>query len=278
VGRNGSSPIRVASFGHALFAAILIAIGIVGLVTRDFGVIWSGVPKATPARAAIAWLCAFVCIGCGIGILLRRTALLAARVLFLFLVAWMLAFRVPLLFTMRGAPAAWWVCGETAVVMAGAWVLCVWFGARSRLAFATGDSGVRIAGMLYGLALIPFGVAHFTFLERTVGLVPGWLPWHTAWAYFTGGAFVAAGIALVLGVFAPLAATLSTIEMGLFTVIVWVPIVVRGTDAANWNEFVDSVAMTAGGWLVADACVRSLRTSFGLSRSARSISLSSAAK
>ena len=158
----------VASLGHGVFAATIIALGILGLVKGDFAPIWTGVPKGFPAREALAYLCALVSLVSGIGLLWQRTAVVASRVLLISLLTWLLLFRVPLIFRAPTATVTWWACGETAVMVAGAWVLYAWFaGARGgkRRGFVTGDKGLRIARVLYGLALIPFGVAHFTFLE-----------------------------------------------------------------------------------------------------------------
>jgi hypothetical protein len=98
---------------------------------------------------------------------------------------WLLLLRVPEMFLAPTVDAYWPAC-QIAVIAAAAWVL-----------------GVRIASVLYGLAMIPFGLAHFAYVQHTAQSVPCWLPWHVFWAYFFGWTFIKAGVAMLIGVYDP---------------------------------------------------------------------------
>ena len=78
-GRQGGEggAIRVASVGHALFAAALIWLGAMGLSKGDFVQVWQPVPKWVPAREVLAYLCACISLVSGIGLLWQRTAAVA---------------------------------------------------------------------------------------------------------------------------------------------------------------------------------------------------------
>ena len=90
-----SRPIRIASPGHTAFAAIMIWLGVMGLWKGAFVQVWLPVPKWVPARDVLAYLCAFISLACGIGLLWRRTAAIAARVIFVSLLVWLLVMRLP---------------------------------------------------------------------------------------------------------------------------------------------------------------------------------------
>lgn len=218
----------------------MIGLGVLCLVQRDFPPIWTGVYTGLPAREVVLYLCALVSIATGVGLLVQRTAVLAARVLLIYLLAWLVVFRIPHVFAAPTVEATWWECGDTAVMAAAVWVLY-------------NDKYRRIGQVFYGLGLLPFGIAHFVYLKNTIDDVPTWLPWHVAWAYFTGAAFIAAGLAILIGRYARLAAALSAGMMALFTLLVWVPVLMTGPSAFQWTEFVNSWSLTVAAWVVADS-------------------------
>jgi uncharacterized membrane protein len=252
---NRGRGIHIASAGHAAFAVTMITFGILGLIKRDFTALCQPVPKSVLAREVLIYLCTLIPLASGLGLVLQRTAAVAARVLLAYFLFWLLLIKVPLIFIYPGV-GTWWASCQTAMMTAAAWVLYVSFATdwdRRHLGFAITNNGMRIARILYGLALIPIGLAHFIYLKVTADDVPGWLPAHVAWAYFTGGTFIAAGIAVVIGTYARLAATLSALQIGLFTLLVWVPIMAAGANASQRAEFIVSWALTSAAWVLTES-------------------------
>jgi uncharacterized membrane protein len=220
---------------RVLFAAVLVAFGIIGFVHADFTAPWTPVGDV-PGRTALVYVCETILVVTGVGLLLRPRV--AAGVLLASLVIWVVLFRVREIVTAPGEFGSWDGTAETLAIVAAALALY--------------GPGIRIAQTIYGITMIPFGLAHFIYPDETVALIPDYLPAHRVLAYATGVAFLAAGVAIVSGVWARLAASLSALQIGLFTVLVWIPRL--GTlDDFQWNELAVSIALTAAGCVVAEA-------------------------
>jgi uncharacterized membrane protein len=224
------------------FASGMIGLGIIGFVYGDFAQLWRFAPAYVPAHEVLAYASSTIMLVCGIGLLFKPTESLAARVLFPFWALIVLALKLPVVLKHPLVEVTYQSMAEIVVVMTGAWVLFAADNERAR----------RIAQLVFGLALIPLGLAHFFYLSLTAPIIPDWIPFHTFWAYFTGAAQIAAGIGVLLGVLPKLAASLDAVLLASFTFVVWIPkIIAPAPTGATWSEFTISWAVTAAAWVVA---------------------------
>lgn len=232
------------------FGLTFIAIGLIGLASGDFAPVWQPVPDAFPARLALEWFSVVIALACGAGLLARRRADLAALVLLVVLVIWTAVFKVPFIVRAPLEEVSYQSNGENLVLIAAAWVLFCEM-AKSRT-FPAGAAGVRMAYVLYGLALIAFGLSHFFYLNMTAPLVPNWLPAPVFWAYATGTIYAVCGFAITTSVATRWAALGAAAQITLITLLVWGPMVLAGgMSAMHWQETVVSWALTAAAWVLA---------------------------
>src|SRR6202047_4845025 len=134
-----------------LFAIGMIGLGILALTYGDFALVWQPVAAWVPGRTVLAYASGLIMLLGGVGLLLRVAAAWSVRILFPYLIVWLLL-KVPALIVAPQMEAVWLGFGELAVLLAGGWIL---FGRlaglreRSILAFATGEKSIRIARILF---------------------------------------------------------------------------------------------------------------------------------
>ena len=85
------------------------------------------------------------------------------------------------------------------------------------------DKLILFGPLFYAAPLAAFGTEHFTLTAVIASIVPPWIPWHLFWAYFVGACFIAAGLSLVTGIQARLAASLLALNFFLFVVLMDIP-------------------------------------------------------
>jgi uncharacterized membrane protein len=244
---------------RTLFAVGMIGLGILALIYGDFAMVWQPVAPWIPGRPALAYASGVIMLFGGIGLLFRSTVAWSIRILFPYLIVWMLL-KVPALVVAPKMEAVWLGFGELAVLMTGGWVLFATLsGVRegSPLAFLTGECGIRMARILFAVSLLPIGLSHIVYVKQTAELVPAWLPYREGWAYLTGAGQIASGLGVLFSIFPRVAATAEAGMISLFTLLVWAPAIVAAPKARlPWTAFFISWAIASAAWVVAQTSGR----------------------
>ena len=237
-----------------LFAVGMIGLGILALIYGDFALVWQPVAPWIPGRTALAYVSGLVMLLGGVGLLLSSTVAWSTRILFPYLIVWLLL-KAPALFVAPQMEAVWLGFGEIAVLMTGGWVLFATLsGLRdgSPLKFATGENGIHLARILFAVSVIPIGLSHLVYVKQTVELVPAWLPYRVGWAYLTGAGQIACGLGVLFSIAPRVAATAEAGMISLFTILVWGPAILAAPKTRlPWTAFFISWAIASAAWVVA---------------------------
>jgi uncharacterized membrane protein len=113
----------------------------------------------------------------------------------------------------------------------------------------------RLGQITFGVCSVIWGGAHFVYMNLTAPLVPKWLPpGQVFWGYATGVCFIAAGLALLTGIQARLAAILLTAMIASFGLLANGPMLVANPSSHwNWTESILNLALIGAAWVVADS-------------------------
>ena len=111
---------------------------------------------------------------------------------------------------------------------------------------------MRAARILFGVSLLPIGLAHIVYVKQTAAMVPKYFPNQAAWAYATGAGQIAAGLGVLFGILPRLAAAAEAAMLSIFTLLVWGPMIIAApTTRLNWTGFFISWVIAAAAWVVA---------------------------
>jgi len=247
-----------ATFGWRVFGLGIMALALVCLEWGDFD-LGQPVPKAFPDRTALAYAAALFMLVAGAAIEWRRTAAWAAGALTVYY-----ALIVVIVLDGRGVlahPAEFGSYSDVAEQLAIAAAGLIVFAASAGIDAVLAARLTRIGQLTFGVCALLFGGAHFFYMNLTVPLVPTWLPpSQTFWAYATGVGHIAAGVAIITGVRARLAAILLTVMYASFTPLVHVPLLLAHRSSHFiWGENALNLALTGAAWVVADSLARPRR-------------------
>ncbi len=92
----------------------------------------------------------------------------------------------------------WTDVGKELALSGGAFVVAGSFqNERASGLFKLLEKFIPLGPIFFSLTMIAFGIDHFLYTDFVATLVPGWIPGHVFWTYFSGAALIGSGIATI---------------------------------------------------------------------------------
>ena len=113
------------------------------------------------------------------------------------------------------------------------------------------DKLATLGRYLFSLPLLIYGLQHFLYASFIATLIPAWMPARLFLAYFTGVAFIAAGLSLTSGIAARLACVFLGLMFFLWTVLLHAPrVVTHLNNGDEWSSAFVAFAMAGASFLL----------------------------
>jgi uncharacterized membrane protein YphA (DoxX/SURF4 family) len=231
-----------------VYGLAAVGFGLVGLSWGDFAAVWQPVPATLPGRATLAYIVAALFLLAGLSIQRRRIAALGTLTLTLLYSLGVILLHVPLVIARPTVFVTWSGTAEQLALVAGGLV------AYAFSATATVTAQIVFCGrLIFGVCLILFALAHLFYLKPTADFVPAWLPPNQMfWAYATAAGHFLAGVAILSGIAARLAARLVAGMFVVFGVLVHAPTLIADPHSHfNWAANAMNFALIASAWVIA---------------------------
>jgi uncharacterized membrane protein YphA (DoxX/SURF4 family) len=228
-----------------LYALGTILLGAIGICFQDFALTWQPVP-GIPARTLFANLSGLLLIVGGGAVLTPKGRRGGALLLAVFYGSWVVLLHGPIVLADPRAFYKWNGVAESLLLTIGGIALLAGSSAGTRGTLAT------VSRLAAGACALCFGSTHLVYAKETAAFVPAWIPPNQLfWAWATGLGYIAAGLALVSGIQARLAATLMAAMMASFVLLLHVPRVFGSPHShVEWCMIAVASSLTGASLLV----------------------------
>jgi uncharacterized membrane protein len=246
------------AFGWRVYALGVMAIGMACLVFGEFDP-GQPVPEHFPARIVLAYAAGAFMVVAAAAVEWRQIAAWGAAALTVYYALFVvILMNGRLLLTDYAVYVTYEDIAMQLAITAGGLII---YATTARIDAALAARLTRLGRLVFGVCTLVFGGAHFAYMENTASLVPKWLPpSQVFWGYATGVGFVAAGVAILTGVQARLAAILMTAMLVSFGLLANGPMLLADHASHwNWTESAVNLAVVGAAWVVADSLARPTR-------------------